>query len=413
MLSTDPTNAAPTATVDKKKIVILGAGFGGVYTFLRLHQIYHHDPAVSISIINRDNYFLFTPLLHEVATGGVAQDNIIYNIRSLLDCCLARFIKAEVLEVDLESKEVHTDKGAIAYDVLVHALGADTNFFELDEQSRSRTFTLKKLADAKSIKNKIVDLFEDGPEAISIVVAGGGPTGVELSAELSELLEDLTTLFPERNEDDISLHLIHGETRLLSAFHTDLGDKARRVLDKKGVEVILKDPIVSIEEDTVTTKSGRRVAATMVIWTAGVKPNKISYLPELRTDKRGRIDVSEFLSVPERPEIFVVGDAAAIPGMPMTAQGATASATAAADNIYYFLENKLQRRFVYEHKGDLFSLGQWMAGAELYRIRFFGHFAWWLWRTIYLSKVVGTRNKLKVAFDWTINLFMPRDLNRY
>lgn len=391
-----------------KRILILGGGFAGIHAFLRLHKRYHKDPSVEIRMVSKEDYFLFTPLLHEAATGGIGLDSVKFGIRSMLRCCLTDFIQASVLHVDLARKVVATTSGEVPYDVLVYALGAGTGFFSLDDDSKRHVIPLKTAADARRIKEYIVDLFEDNRPDPSVVVVGGGPTGVEAVAEVQEYFDTLRKLF---HRTDGEAHLIHAGDTLLPQFHADLGRKARGILEKRGVDVVLNAKVLSVDAHGVSLSGGRTIPARLVVWAAGVAANVVPFSPAIKTDAKGRIAVHATLQAIGHPEVFVAGDSAGFDGVPMTAQAAVAMGTYAGDNIVAFLSGAPLRPFSYVHRGDLFSLGQWLAGAEIFGVRFFGHFAWWLWRTIYLFKMIGVRNKAKVMVDWTFNLFLPRDIS--
>lgn len=390
-----------------KKILILGAGFAGIYAFFELHKRYHADPSVSIRLISATDYFLFTPLLHEVATGGVSQENVAFNIYSMAPCCLD-FTKARVERIDIAGKSVTTSAGEFAYDYLIYALGSGTNFFGLPEPAQKRVLPLKTLADARRIKARLVGLFKQG-EMPHVVVVGGGPTGVEVAAEAHEYLEELMKTFRILKAPH-ALRLVHGDSRLLPNFSAELGHEAAQVLRTRGVEIVANDAVTDVEADEVVLKSGRRLSANVVIWAAGVVARPVPFSPQPETDAKGRIAVTASLYIKNNPHVFVVGDAAAMDGVPMTAQAAVAMGRAAGDNIARDIERVPMKIFAYRHLGDMFSLGQWFAGAEIGGWRFFGHFAWWLWRTTYLSKVIGFRNKVKVIIDWTLNIFLPRDI---
>lgn len=390
-----------------KKILILGAGFAGIYAFFELHKRYHKDPSVSLRLVSATDYFLFTPLLHEVATGGVSQENVAFNIYSMAPCCLD-FTKARVEKIDRLAQSVITSAGEFEYDYLVYALGAGTNFFGLPEAAQKRVLPLKTLADARTVKARLVGMFKEGAMP-HVVVVGGGPTGVEVAAEAHEYLEQLIKTFRILKAPH-PLTLIHGGNRLLPQFSPELGADAARVLKGRGIEIVANDTVVDVEKDEVILASGRRLIANAVIWAAGVKAYPAPFSPAVETDAKGRILVTDSLYMKSNPRVFIVGDAAALEGVPMTAQAAVAMGRAAGDNIARDIEREPMKIFTYKHKGDMFSLGQWFAGAEIGGWRFFGHFAWWLWRTVYLSKVIGLRNKIKVMIDWTLNIFLPRDI---
>lgn len=394
--------------MEPKRIVILGGGFAGVHAFLRLHKRYHKDPSAQIRMVSKEDYFLFTPLLHEAATGGIGLDSVKFGIRSMLRCCLKDFIQASVLHIDLEQKVVATTAGQESYDVLIYALGAGTGFFSLDHDSQSHVIPLKTANDARRIKERVVDLFEDNQPDPSVVVVGGGPTGVEIVAEVQEYFQTLRKLF---HRADGEAHLIHAGDILLPQFHADLGRKARVILEKRGIDIVLGAKVTKVDAYGVSLAGGRTIPARLVIWAAGVTANIVPFAPEIKIDTKGRIAVHPTLQAVGYPEVFVAGDSAGFDGVPMTAQAAVRMGERAAGNAIALLDHQSIVPFSYVHRGDLFSLGQWLAGAEIFGVRFFGHFAWWLWRTIYLFKMIGVRNKAKVMVDWTFNLFLPRDIS--
>jgi NADH dehydrogenase len=251
-------------------------------------------------------------------------------------------------------------------------------------------------------------MFKAG-EMPHVVVVGGGPTGVEVAAETHEYLEQLMRAFRILKAPH-ALTLVHGGDRLLPQFSPDLGKDAARVLKQRGVEIVANDTVVNVEDGAVLLASGRRLTANTVIWAAGVRANPVPFIPRVEVDAKGRLAVTEALYLTGDPRVFVAGDAAFFGDTPMTAQAAVAMGRAVADNIACDIERAPMRAFSYRHKGDMFSLGQWFAGVEIGGFQFFGHFAWWLWRTVYLSKVIGFRNKVKVMVDWTLNIFLPRDM---
>lgn len=411
----------------QKTIVILGAGFAGVYAFLELHKTYHNNPAARVIMINRTDYFLFTPLLHEVATGGVSPKNVLYNIHAILKCCAGNFIQADIRHIDLRKKIITTSRGETSYDVLLYALGASTAFFGLRETARKHVLPLKTFEDAEHIKTRLIELFENHKTA-DIVVVGGGPTGVEVAAEAQEYCNQLAQTFRGKGARQNHIYLIDGGPRLLPQFHPRLGERAEQILRGRSIKIIRNNGVIGVTEREVVLKNGVRIPANLVIWAAGVTANYVTTIPTIPLDAKDRIIVTPYLNIAGYPEVFVAGDAAALTThgkkiydgarthikdtAPMTAQAAVAAGASAGRNIRALLENKPLAPFHYRHTGDIFSLGQWMAGAEIFGIRFFGHFAWWLWRTIYLSKIIGFRNKVNVAVDWTLNLFLSRDITK-
>lgn len=408
------------------RVVILGAGFGGVYAFKGLHKFFHRDPNVQLVLVNNKNYFLFTPLLHEVATGGVSRENVVEPLRKVLGCCLAEFYLAEVERIDLREKRVITTCGDLDYDYLVVALGAETNFYGtpgVEEHS----FGLKSLEDAVRLKNSFIEKFEKA-SAISdkekldallcFVVVGGGPTGVELVSEMAELFyETFGRYYRNSVAARVKIILLQSASELLPHFPKKFREKSLEVLKNKKIEVRLGVKVKSVDAVSIELTSGERIFTETTVWVAGVKPRYIKFDQEVEKGNDGRIVVNEFLQMKLRPEVFVLGDMAKFitpdeKALPMLAQVASKEGVSVAKHISNMLSGKTLTPFFYHHSGDLISLGQWMAAAEIKSFFFWGHFTWWFWRTIYLYKLISFQKKIKVAVDWTLTLFSPRDISQ-
>ncbi|MBI2023894.1 NAD(P)/FAD-dependent oxidoreductase [Candidatus Giovannonibacteria bacterium] len=408
------------------RIVILGAGFGGSYAFKRLHKFFHKDQSVELILVDARNYFLFTPLLHEVATGSVARENIVEPLRKVLGCCLAEFCLADVKRVELQSRRVITTNGSISYDYLIMALGAETNFYNIPG-AREHSFTLKSLENAVRLKNHFIKKFEEAAATddenllknkLCFVVVGGGPTGVELAAEMSELFYHTFSKYYGRHffYQKVKIALVQNNKELLPRFSKKLRDKSLSVLQSKKIDVKLGVNVKRVVKTFIELSTGEILPTETVIWVAGVKPRDVLFDRKIERDSKGRIRVNEYLQMYESPEVFALGDIAAFAQnkkeLPEFAQVATKQARGVAENIKNLIDGKPARPFHYRHTGDLISLGQWMAIGEIGGFPFWGRFTWWLWRTVYLSKLISFPKKVKVAVDWTFNLFMPRDISQ-
>jgi NADH:ubiquinone reductase (H+-translocating) len=413
-------------TREKKKIVILGGGFGGLYTYLSLRKQYKKEE-VDITIVNRTNYFLFTPLLHEVATGSISQYQVVESIRQIIYKSKTHLHIAELLSVDHERRIVKTSIAEIPYDVLVVALGATTNFYDTPG-AQENGFVLKDLRDAVNLRTALIDSFEKASEIkdadsrkkiLSFAIIGGGATGVELVAEAADLFLSTFAKYYKGliKPSDITLTIINKAPDLLSAFHPRLRKSALRVLQNDGVHVLLNTGVKEVRKNGIVLDNGTFLETNIVVWTAGVKPNSGICNQAIEKDPGGRIIVTNTLQVPNRPEIFVLGDMASVKGkdgrpLPMLAQVAVRQGKLTGKNIKHLLQGEPLNAFKYKSQGELASLGQWHAVANIGGIKFRGAFAWFLWRTIYLFKFLSASKKIKIAVDWTINIFYPRDITK-
>lgn len=411
-----------------KNIVVLGSGFGGVYTLKYLRKYLGRNKNVIVTLISRDSFFLFTPLLHEVATGNILPNNAIEPIRGVLRRYFDEFYLADVKSVSFKDKKVVTSNGEIKYDTLVMALGAGSNFYGV-KGAEKNCFVLKTVEDALRLKSHILTRFEiaskcdnkkEVEQLLQFVVIGGGPTGVELTAEISDLIHNtFKKFFDESLVSKASIYLVHKMDKLVPNFSEYFSENSLKVLTKKHkVNVLLGVGANEIGEDFVELDNGEKLLSDTVIWSAGVYANSVKSDLNFETDNMGAITVNEFSHLENDESVFVVGDMASFidpSGKPLasTAQVATRQAKLVAHNISAQYFGKRLKPFEYKHSGTLLSLGSWRALAEIGPIRFKGAFAWWLWRTIYLSKLISFRKRIKVAIDWTVGIFSTRDISEY
>ncbi|MFZ5424975.1 MAG: NAD(P)/FAD-dependent oxidoreductase [Patescibacteria group bacterium] len=410
-----------------KRIVILGGGFGGVYTFKNLVPLVKN--VADITLINDTNFFLFTPMLHEVATGGLGTHHITQPLRTITSNEKAKLIIGKVTKINLSERKVFVDSQVIEYDYLVLALGANSNFFGI-EGAESHCFPLKTLEDAAKLKNHFIDMFDTActvnsaevrKRLLSFVVVGGGATGVELAAEMSEFFYDtLCDLYPEIDKKEVHITLLDNGNRLLAQFPESMSNQAAKVLFEKNIEVKLNAQVVSVDKNKVTLKDGLVMPTATVVWTAGVKP----YLPTFEENypvcTKDRIHVNEYLQLENYSNVYALGDIACCVDKetgkpyPMLAQVATKQASVVAHNIYQNIleQNDNMQEFYFKEAGLLVSLGQWEASGIVKGMKVSGVFAWWLWRTVYLTKFISWPKRLKIALDWTINIFSNRDISK-
>lgn len=407
------------------RILIVGAGFGGMYALKKLHTLFCGNRQIEVSLVGEKNYFLFTPLLHEVATGGLNSEDIVEPIRKILGCCRHDFFVGRAEHISLSNRTITVDGTLLPYDYLILAPGAQTNFYGIPD-AQENTFTLKSLEDALRIKNQCINLMEAASHStdrekrrqmLRFVVVGGGPTGVELAAELQELIhKTFSRYYPQHIVADASVVLVQRGSELLPPFSLLMRSKSLKVLRRKGVTVMLNIAVVRVGKSFLEFADKKQLAADTIIWVAGIRPNSLDFDVSIPRTAEGRLIVNAALQLEQHPEVFVVGDAATIQEngvirpTPALAQVAVQEAAVVADNIKRLLEGLAAQSFKYKSAGNLVSLGQWMAIAEISGFAFGGHIAWWFWRTVYLTKLLSWRKKVKVAASWTINLFSARDI---
>ncbi|MFA6256739.1 MAG: NAD(P)/FAD-dependent oxidoreductase [Candidatus Paceibacterota bacterium] len=406
------------------RVVIVGNGFGGIYALKYLHKFAHNTKNIELSLISEKNYFLFTPLLHEVATGGLNRSNIVEPIRKVLGCCLNKFYLGKAQFIDTVNQTVTTKDGAVLYDYLVLATGATTNFYGIPG-AEQYSYTLKSIEDAINIKNRVISQIEHASQVadedkkhkmLRFVVVGGGPTGVELVAELAELIQDTFSRYYRYGVlKYVSLVLIHRDKELLAQFGEKIRQKSLQVLRKKGVNVMLESSVTEVGVDFIGLADGQKLESETVIWVGGVRGNAPEFDQKTEATADGRLIVDKFFALTNHKNIFAIGDLAAFKDnngyLPALAQVAEQEARTLAQNISLILSELPPKEFRYKHLGSMLSLGQWMAAGEVKGFTFYGKLAWWIWRTVYLFKFISLRKKLRVAIEWTINLLSARDIS--
>ncbi|PJE75777.1 hypothetical protein COV04_02435 [Candidatus Uhrbacteria bacterium CG10_big_fil_rev_8_21_14_0_10_48_11] len=400
------------------RILILGSGFGAVYAYRELHKRLYGNTNVAITILSNKNYFLFSPMLHEVASGGLDQHDIVQPIREIIHCCVDAFVNCEVTGVLAAEKKVQTTRGEFNYDYLVVAVGANATFFNVPG-AEGNALPLKTLEDARRIRSTLLHLLEQSltvtdreerKRLLRWIIVGGGPTGVELSGELVELAESFARAAPAKTILEIDTQIHQAGDRILPMFGEKVQKIAAHTLEEKGITVHCNSVITDVTPEGVTLKNGEVIKAGTVLWTAGVVAVSLAFDDNL-TDDRHRITVTPYLNIEKYPEIFALGDIANIKNVPQTAQAAVAEAKIVGRNIHALLNERPLSVFHFKQKGILVSLGQWRAAGTIGSITITGRFAWWLWRTIYLFKLIGIPNRIRVAVDWTLNLFFARDIS--
>jgi NADH dehydrogenase len=413
---------------ERKRILILGAGFGGINTAWRLESLLRRDKEIEITLVDSENFSLFTPLLPEVPSGSIEPKHIVFPLRASLRRAVVR--QAEIHAINPELRLVltaHCPKCGIhplPYDHLVLAFGAVPNFFGL-EGVQNHALTLKSLADATALHAHMVDKlehaelednFEGRRELLTFVVAGGGFAGVEVIAELNDFVRDARRFYPGVPAEQIRMVLVHSGRRILPEVSEALSDYAVRKLRRQHVEVILQTKIVAYDGVQLRLSNGQEISSQTLVWTAGIAPSAIVDKLPFPKNSAGRIEVEATLQVKGHPSIWALGDCAAVPDLvgqghcASTAQHALRQGRCLASNIVAVLRGTAPEPFRYKPLGLMSGLGRHSAVAEILGFRFSGFIAWWLWRTVYLMKLPSLERKLRVALDWTLDLMFPRDI---
>jgi len=408
------------------RIVVLGGGFGGVTTASHLERLALRKGDVEIALVNRENFFVLTPLLFEACSGRLELRHCAQPIRAALE--RTRFLEATVESVDVERRIVHTaapggEAFELAYDQLVIALGASTNQQLIPGSSNA--FTFKTMADALVLRNHLIEQFERADAAsdptvrrscLSIVVIGGGLVGVELLGELTAFAEDVLRFYPRLTRSEFRFTLFEAGTRILPEIDEPLAAVAVRVLRNRGADIRVATPVRSIEAGRVNVANETIDAATIVL-AAGIVPNAVaSSIPVVR-DQRGRIAVDETMRSRSHPQVWALGDCASIPGpdgrpYPALAQHTVREAKHLARNIEAVLEGRQPTPFVFRPLGTMASLGHTRAVALVMGMRLTGFLAWWLRRTYYLFQMPRWDRRLRIVLDWTVALFFRPDVTK-
>ena len=418
------------SAAQRKRIVIVGGGFGGLHAAMELERTLARDPDVEVLLVNRENFFLFTPMLHEVAASDLDLTHIVNPVRKLLRH--VGFFAGNVEAIDLKQRRVIVTHGSerhrheLPYDHLVIALGAITNFYNLPGLEE-RSLTMKSLGDAIFLRNHLIENleqadFECAPELreplLNFVVAGGGFAGVETIAGINDFVREALRFYPHLREDMLRVVLVHPGPVILPELGEQLGAYAQQKLAERNVDIRVNTKVTGASDTAVTLSDGSVIKTNTLIWAAGTSPNPLlDTLPCQR--ERGRVCVNEYMEVPEWPGVWALGDCAVVPdpktGMPYppTAQHALREGKVVAQNIAASLRGGTKKAFVFSTIGQLAAIGRRTGVARIMGINFSGFIAWWLWRTIYLSKLPRFEKKMRVALDWTLDLLFSKDLVQF
>jgi len=397
---------------DFKRVVIIGAGFGG----LALAREIAKREDLQVVLIDRNNYHQFQPLFYQVAMAGIEPSSISFPLRKVFQSKKNVHIRiTEVHSVNPERKSIQTDLGEITFDYLVIATGASTNYFGMKE-IEERAIPMKTVSEALALRNRILQNFEDALSVdnddqreglMSVVVVGGGPTGVELSGTLAEMRHFILPKdYPELDFKSMQIHLLEGSKDLLGVMSPEASAKSRKYLEDMGVIIHTEQVVTGFDGKYVTTKQGLRLRSDNLVWAAGVKANPLNGLNPEVIVRGGRIKVDEYNRVQGYDNIFALGDVASMTegkwenGHPQLAQPAIQQGKALARNVWRVMDGKKAIPFVYKDLGSMATVGRNRAVVDLPFWKFQGFFAWLTWMFVHLMSIIGVKNRIMTLINW-------------
>ena len=428
--------------MSKKRILILGGGFAGIECARILESRFMRNFDIDITLVSEDNFFLFTPMLPQIASGTLETRHIIIPIRTL--CTKIKFFESKINTIDPYAKIVslmgtQEKRGlTLPYDYLIIALGSQTNFFGMNELEKN-AYTLKTLNDAVVLRNRVIDMLEQAENEsnselrkslLTFIIVGAGFAGIETAGELYDFLLDAGKHYPNTSKQNIRVVILEALPVILPGFNEKLANFALKKLTQHGIEIKLNTKVSSFDGNEViiekiSNKSNNSeqklilesIETKTLIWTAGIAPVDIITNSVFKTD-RGRIIVNEFLEVPKFPGVFAIGDCCNSSDpktkkpYPPTAQVAQEQAKIAAHNLESLLRKGTKKRFEYSMKGQMAIIGKRSGIALIFGINVHGWLAWWIWRIVYLSKIPKFNKRVRIMLDWTADVFFGRDIAR-
>ncbi len=423
----------------KARVVFVGGGFGGLYAALALDKSlgYHRD--LELMVIDKNNYFLFPPLLPSVSVGAIETRQVTYPFRRIFETTNIRFRNALVESIDpatntltaqFETDEMDSSSGAarqVSFDYLVLAPGSTTNTFKTPGAEEFAYF-MRELGDAVAVRNQVIDCFERAVgctseglqrELLRFAIVGGGPTGVEVATEIHDLIDQvLLNRYPEIDPALVEVIIVQAGKQLLPGWHTKVVDIASRQISRLKIKVILESRALEVGARHLVLKGGERLATRTTIWCAGVRSSELLSRAGLPLDESGRVRIQPDLRAEGFDNVFVLGDAAFLidgkTGRPYPTLGQVAfqQGPMVAKNVVRLLSGKPPRSFKYFNFGSLVSVGEHFAAVHLLGVRLSGFIGWFIWRTLYLAKLVGFSNKLRVMLDWSLDLLIERSISQ-
>jgi NADH dehydrogenase len=412
------------------EVVVVGGGFGGLEACKRLRRAQQRGQ-VNLTLIDKENFFQFNPLLPEVATGAVETRHIVYPLRAFCAPRGIRFLRNKVKAVDAEKRELHLHNGlSLAYDHLVIAAGSSTNWFGIPG-AEARAFPFKTLMDAIRLRAHVVEMWELADQAtdkevrrrlLTFVVAGGGITGVEVCASLMEMFHrTMARLYPNVPVSLVSVHLVEAGERLLGGLRAEHAEVAARHLRTAGVSVVLNRRVARVDDDRVCLDDGAVIPAHTLVWTTGIRGPALDSPWSFELGRSGRLKVDKHGRVQTNGAavegVWAIGDAADWTDdtgatVPQVAQGAMQTGQTVATNIEASVEGTALESLRYFDYGYIVGLGRHSTVARAFGIPFSGTLAWYFWACYYLFAMVGFRKQFEVATDVVKSLFVDHDTSQ-
>ena len=402
---------------DRKRVVIVGGGFGGLKLANELH-----NSGFQVILIDRNNYHQFPPLIYQVAASGLEPSSIAFPFRKLFKRNKDIYFRlAEARVIWPEKKLLQTSIGKVEYDYLVLAAGATSNFFGNQAVERE-AIPMKTLSEAMGLRNALLGNFErsitcataeERRELRTIVIVGGGATGVEIAGALAEMKRYIFPKdYPEMDMNEVRVILIEAGSRLLAAMSPVSSEKARKFLEQMGVEVRVNTRVLDYKDYRVCLESGESIPSRTFIWVSGIQANIVENMPADCLGRGRRIKVDAFNRVEGIDDVFCIGDQALMTadarypnGHPQLAQVAIQQGRLLARNLKRLAKGEPMQPFAYRNLGTMATVGRNKAVVELGAMKFQGWFAWVLWLVVHLRSILGVRNKMNVLLNWMWNYF--------
>ncbi len=419
----------------KQRVIIVGGGFAGLYAALELDRSLGHCRDLEIMVVDQNNYFLFPPLLPSAATGTIETRQVTFPFRRIFETTNIAFRKAQVERVDPERNVIITNhasdtgnaKSEIAYDYLLLCPGSISNTFRTRGAAEHAMF-MRQLGDAMAVRDRIIDCFEraaastdraECEELLRFVIVGAGPTGIELATEIHDLVHHvLLKRYPEIDRSLIEILLVQSGPQVLPGWNKSVVDITTKQLKTLDIKLLLDNRVKEVAADYVVLKDDSLKKTRTCVWCAGVRPSPLLGRAGVPLHESGRVLIDADLRVPGRKNMFVLGDAGYLiepkSGQPLPPLGQVAfqQGPLAARNVIALLRGQPTRPFRYFNFGSLVSVGEHFAAVELLGVRLSGFIGWVVWRTLYLIKVVGLSNRVRILLDWTLDLLIERSFTQ-